>query len=131
VEVVGHACPDLLHLAEQGEIMDRRRIQLLAKECINPLEREGIDALVLGCTDLTCIIGELQAVITPQIILIDPAQEVAKKADKVLRENGWRRSGEGHIKFFASGEGPRKIKDFAQRLFGIQFENITIVDYIT
>jgi len=131
VEVVGHACPDLLHLAEQGEIMDRRRIQLLAKECINPLEREGIDALVLGCTDFTCIIEELQAVIAPQIILIDPAQEIAKKADKVLRENGWRRSGEGYIKFFASGEGPRKTKDFAQRVFGIQFENITIVDYIT
>lgn len=131
VELVGHACPDLLRLAEQGEITDRRKIQLLAKECISPLEREGIDALVLGCTDFTCIKKDLQAVIESHIILIDPAQEIAKATNKVLRENGWRRSGEGQIKFFASSEGPIRAKDFARQVFGIHIENVTIVNHIT
>lgn len=131
VEVFGYACPDLLRLAEQGEITDRKRIQQLAKECISPLEKKGIDALVLGCTDFTCIKEELRSVIKPQIMLIDPAQEIAKTINKVLQKNRWSSSGEGKIKFYASGKGPNTTKDFARQVFGIHIENVTIVDHVT
>jgi len=81
IEVLGHACPELLRLAEQGKISDRGKIRLLAKDCISPLEAEGIDTLILGCTDFTCIAAELRAVLSPDIQMVDPAKEVVKTAD--------------------------------------------------
>jgi len=117
VDVLGHACPEVLRLAEQGKIDDKAKIRILAKECLSPLEREGIDALVLVCTDFTCIATELQAVLSPDVQMIDPAKEVARAAARILEENHWRRAGEerGHIEFFASGPPPQGARDFAQR----------------
>jgi len=130
-KVIGRACPELLRLAEQGEIFDRNRIRALAKEVLGPLEREGIEALVLGCTDFTCIVDELRAVISPQIVLIDPATEVAKTVSNVLQEKGWRHTEGGHISFFASGEGPKGIEDFAKKVFDIYLREISLVNGIT
>ena len=124
VEVMGHACPELLRLAEQGDIGDKGKIQLMAKDCVSPLENEGITALILGCTDFTCIAKELRAVLSPSIQIFDPATEVAKAAARLLQRKGWRsaRKGKGHSSFFTSGEAPAGAKEFAQRIFGITIE---------
>ena len=128
VDVLGHACPEVLRLAEQGKIDDKAKIRILAKTCVSSLEREGIDALVLGCTDFTCIATELQAVLSPDVRMIDPAKEVARAAAGILDENHWRRVGEerGHIEFFASGTPPQGAREFAQRIFGIQIEEFRL-----
>ena len=129
VEVLGHACPELLRLAEQGKISDKGKIRLLAKDCISPLEREGIGALVLGCTDFTCIAAELRAVLSPDIQMVDPAKEVVKTANMILQERSWRRTGKerGHISFFSSGKAPQGAEEFTQRIFGIQIGEFQIV----
>ena len=129
VEVLGHACPELLRLAEQGKISDRGKIHLLAKDCISPLEREGIDALVLGCTDFTCIAAELRAVLSPDIQMVDPAKEVVKTANMILQERSWRRTGKerGHISFFSSGKAPQGAKEFSRRIFDIQIREFLII----
>jgi len=129
VEVLGYACPELLRLAEQGKIDDRDKIRLLAKDCVSPLEREGIDALILGCTDFTCIAAELRAVLSPDIQMLDPAKEVVREAARILQGNHWRRTGKerGHVSFFSSGKAPQGAKEFTQRIFGIQIEEFQII----
>ncbi len=120
--VLGNACPNLLRLAEQGEITDTDTIEELARECVYPLEKEGIDVLVLGCTDFTCIKDQLERVLAPHIKIIDPAKEVARMADEALQIKGWRRGGkrEGIFSFYSSGEGPKGINGFAERVFNIK-----------
>ncbi len=129
VEVLGHACPELLRLAEQGKISDKGKIRLLAKDCISPLEAEGIDALILGCTDFTCIAAELRAVLSPDIQMVDPAKEVVKTANMILQERSWQCTGKegGHISFFCSGKAPQGAEEFTQRIFGIRIGEFQIV----
>jgi hypothetical protein len=38
--IFSNACPNLLRLAEQGQITDTNRIEELARECVYPLEKE-------------------------------------------------------------------------------------------
>ena len=129
VEVLGHACPELLRLAEQGKIDDRDKIRLLARDCISPLEAEGINALILGCTDFTCITAELRAALSPDVQMVDPAKEVVREAARILRGNHWQRTGKerGHISFFSSGKAPQGAKEFSRRIFDIQIEEFQIV----
>jgi len=126
--VFGNACPELLRLAEQGQITDTNRIEELARACVDPLEREGIEILILGCTDLTCIRDQLRKVLAPHIKIIDPAREVARSADEALQKMGWRRleRGEGSFSFYESAEGPKHIKEFAERVFNIKIGAINL-----
>jgi glutamate racemase len=131
VEVLGHACPELLRLAEQGRIYDKSNIQILAKDCVSPLESQGIDALVLGCTDFTCISTELQAVVNHEIQIVDPAKEVVRTAARILEENHWRRAKDkrGNISFFSSGKAPQGASKFAQRIFNICLDGFSMVRF--
>lgn len=126
--IFSNACPDLLRLAEQGQIKDTNRIEELARMCVYPLEKEGIDILVLGCTDLTCIKDQLRKVLAPRIKIIDPAREAARTAGEALQMRGWRRLGKrkGSFTFYESGEGPKQVKEFAERLFNIKIGAINL-----
>lgn len=67
VEVFGHACDELLDFPGRAAITDRQRIRTLAKACVRPLEIEGIDALLFGCTDFSSIAEDVRAVLDPAI----------------------------------------------------------------
>ena len=129
IKVFGHACPTILRLAEQADIQDKQKIGHLAKQCVAPLEAQGVQGLILGCTDFTCITQDIQAVLAPGIQIIDPAVESTRLADRLLREKGWRRKGkQGTIDFFASARGPKNAADFARRIFDITLNEFTLVD---
>jgi len=122
--IFSNACPDLLRLAEQGDLTDTKQITELARMCVHPLERKGIDILVLGCTDFTCIKDHLRKVLAPHIKIIDPAKEVARTADEALQMRGWRHLGrkKGEFYFFKTAEPPVNAVEFAWRAFGIKWQ---------
>ena len=126
--IFSNACPDLLRLAEQGQITDMNKIEELARICVYPLEKEGIDVLVLGCTDFTCIKDQLRKVLAPHIKIVDPAMEVARTADEALQMRGWRRLGrrQGRFSFHESAEGPKQLKEFAEKVFNIKIGAINL-----
>ena len=128
-EVFGNACPELLRLAEQGDISDKEKLRQLATSCIEPLEEKGIDVLILGCTDFTCVVDDLLAVLSPSIRIVDPAGEVATKANLILGSKDWRRTGAetGTMTFFASDKAPTGAKDFAERVFDIHIDELCLV----
>ena len=126
--IFSKACPDLLRLAEKGQITNTNKIEELARMCVYPLEKEGIDSLVLGCTDFTCIKDQLRKVLAPHIKIVDPAREVARTADEALQMRGWRRLGTkaGSFGFYESGEGPKQLRKFAERVFDIKIGAINL-----
>jgi hypothetical protein len=56
------------------------------------------------------------------------AKEVARTADEVLQMRRWRRSGrrEGSFSFYERGEGPKPLKEFAERVFDIKIGAINL-----
>ena len=86
VTVFSRACPLFVPLAEAGRI--RRGdvvIETVAREYLEPLRREGLDTLILGCTHyplLTDIIGDIMG---PGVTLINTGEEAAWELKRTLR----------------------------------------------
>lgn len=90
-EVVGVACPELLRLAEKGEIDDKAHLVALARRYFEPIGHFGADVLVLGCTDLTCVRDIAETVAGDDVTVVDPAEQVVLEAREALESMGSRR----------------------------------------
>lgn len=88
MEVLGAACPELLRLAEKGQIDDRSYLLKLAQEYYQPLAQFQADTLILGCTDLTCIRDIAEEAAGEGVTVVDPAEEVVREAREILQEAG-------------------------------------------
>ena len=88
MEVLGAACPELLRLAEKGQIDDRPYLLELAKGYYRPLAQFQADTLILGCTDLTCVRDIAEEVAGEGVTVVDPAEEVVREAREILQEAG-------------------------------------------
>jgi glutamate racemase len=88
MEVLGAACPELLRLAEKGQIDDRPYLFELAHEYYQPLAQFQADTLILGCTDLTCVRDIAEEAAGEGVTVVDPAEEVVREARKIVQEAG-------------------------------------------
>ena len=129
VAVFGHACDELLDLPGKAEIADKRQIRIMAKACVSPLEIEGIEALLFGCTDFSAIAEDMRAVLDPAIQIVDPIGELVSGAIEVLQERKWdnQSTANGNTKFFASGQAPEHSQEFALQTFNIHIDVFTVV----
>ncbi len=85
VEVEMCPCPGLVELIEGGQ-MDTPEAAALLRSFIEPMLRQGIDTLVLGCTHFPMAMAQIQAVAGPAVHLIDPSPAVARQARHLLTE---------------------------------------------
>jgi len=81
------ACPLFVPLAEEGWF-DHPATELVAREYLAPLQAEGIDTLVLGCTHYPLLAPLLARILGPDIALIDSAEETAGSLAALLAERG-------------------------------------------
>ena len=88
-EVVARACPLFVPFVEEGWL-DHPATRLVAHEYLDPVRREGIDTLVLGCTHYPLLKPLVAAVVGPDVRLIDSAQETAAETGRVLASAGLR-----------------------------------------
>lgn len=94
-DVLGVACPELLRLAEKGEIDDKAHLLALARRYFEPIDHFGADILVLGCTDLTCVRDIAETVAGEDVTVVDPAEQVVLEATEALESMGSRRPESG------------------------------------
>ena len=87
VKVYQKACPLFVPLAEEGRIRDRIAA-LAAREYLAEMKREGVDALVLGCTHYPLLKDVIRGAMGNGVRLIDSAEEVARETLHVLRGRG-------------------------------------------
>ncbi len=122
MEVFGATCPELLRLAEKGQIDDRRHLLSLAKGYFQPLASMGIDTLILGCTDLTCVRDIAEEVAGKDVKVVDPAEEVVREAHQILRDAGALRSQElgfGSYQFLITGDDQANFASFTTRFLDL------------
>lgn len=84
-QVRSAACPLFVPLVEEGWL-DHPASALIAKEYLQPLLREDVDTVVLGCTHYPLLKPLLQQQLGPGITLIDSAEETAGAVGRRLFE---------------------------------------------
>ncbi len=85
-EVFAAACPLFVGLAEEGWWDDEITV-LTAARYLEPLVRERVDTLILGCTHYPLIKGAIAKVMGPDVELVDSAVETVKRINEVLDSN--------------------------------------------
>lgn len=85
VQVTSAACPQFVDFVERGTTTGRALLGL-ASAYLEPLQRAGIDTLVLGCTHYPLLAGMIGLVMGDEVTLVSSADETARDVYRVLTE---------------------------------------------
>ena len=119
VRLTSAACPRFVDFVERGATSGRQVLGL-AQSYLEPLQRAGVDTLVLGCTHYPLLTGVLQIVMGDAVTLVSSAEETAKDVLRVLTEHELLRDDEdppGH-RLTATGD-PVAFARLARRFLGL------------
>lgn len=83
IEQIGHG---LVQLIENGD-KDSAEMEDLLKSYLDPMIKNNIDYLVLGCSHYPYLIPQIKKIIPPHIKIIDSGEAVAKQTQKILEQN--------------------------------------------
>ena len=89
VQVDGNPCPLLVHLVENGLVQQENPItRLTVQMYLEPLMKEQIDTLILGCTHYPLLYDIFNELLDYQVSLIDPVRCAAGAERDLLMKNG-------------------------------------------
>jgi len=91
-EVIRAPAPDLVELVERGDLASAET-QARVTAALRPLREAGVDVVVLGCTHFALLKPLVQAALGPRVLVLEPADAVARQAARVLCERGLERPG--------------------------------------
>lgn len=89
VEIVAHACPLFVPLAEEGWT-HHEVTRLVAREYLAPMAARGVDTVVLGCTHYPILKDVIQEAVGPQVRLVDAGEGTARALSERLEAEGLR-----------------------------------------
>ena len=107
-EVYVKGCPRLVPFVESGEVSGDR-VRGALSEYLSDMKEAGIDTLVYGCTHYPFLEEEIVNVMGKDVVLVDPAIEVASFAKEIL--GGCDDGKKGTAKFLVTGQED-VFKDF-------------------
>ena len=129
VAVTSATCPLFVPLAEEGWT-DNEVARETARIYLEPVRREGIDTLVLGCTHYPILRGAIGAVMGPAVTLVDSAEPVAEEVGERMRAHGRDPSlGQGGRRFFVTDSWER-FREVGARFLGHPIERLEQVDIV-
>jgi glutamate racemase len=83
VKLLQHTCPGLVAQIESGALKSNETRRIL-EEALQPMLKQGIDTVVLGCTHYPFVIPLIQQIAGPNVRVIDPAPAVARQVQRLL-----------------------------------------------
>jgi glutamate racemase len=83
VKLLQHTCPGLVTQIESGALESSETRRIL-EEALQPMLKQGIDTVVLGCTHYPFVIPLIQQITGPDVRVIDPAPAVARQVQRLL-----------------------------------------------
>lgn len=103
--IIGNACPLFVPLVENG-ITDKDDIvvKTLVSRYLEPIKRENVDTLILGCTHYPLLRDAIAEYMGEGVKLISSGAEAAKYTMNMLAMNNMlsSRSENGHVTYFTS-----------------------------
>ena len=126
-QVAQQACPLFVPLVEEGW-QDHAAARLIAHEYLDPLGRDGIDTLVLGCTHYPLLKPLLAEVMGPAVRLIDSAEETAAAVARELSASGLAgpKSAHAHAHFVVS-DAPDQFQRVGAAFLGDRVRDVETV----
>jgi glutamate racemase len=117
------ACPGFVEFVESGDV-DSDQVHVLAERLLAPLQRAGVDTLVLGCTHYPLLARTIGDVMGPDVVLVSSADETAFEVRRVLGDPPPRTGpAERKVNFVTSGD----VSTFARlgaRFLGPEVERV-------
>ncbi len=83
VKLLQHTCPGLVTQIESG-LLEASETRRILEEALQPMLKQGIDTVVLGCTHYPFVIPLIQQIAGPGVRVIDPAPAVARQVQRLL-----------------------------------------------
>ncbi|MCF8011830.1 MAG: glutamate racemase [Clostridiales bacterium] len=130
INVVTQPCPGLVELIENGET-NSTKVRSMLETYLQPLIKEEVDTLVLGCTHYPFLRSLIQSILDPGIKIIDTGEPVAKRVSQILNENSLNapeKKAPGNIKIYTTGK-PEKVEKVVKSLLeldNLQVNHVTI-----
>jgi glutamate racemase len=119
IEQVGHG---IVELIENGELNSTKMKELLHLY-IDPMIKENIDYLVLGCSHYPYLIPQLKEILPTNIKIIDSGEAVAKQTFTVLKEKiGLHNEGKGNAVFY-SNSNTKVLDEILKNKYKVIFED--------
>ncbi|GAB3596755.1 glutamate racemase [Corynebacterium faecale] len=120
IEVHAAACPRFVDFVERG-ITSGRQILNIAEGYLEPLQAQGVDTLVLGCTHYPLLSGVIQLAMGDHVTLVSSAEETAKDVLRILSQQDLLADPSMHptptYSFESTGD-PELFSQLSQRFLG-------------
>ena len=87
IQAYAVGCPELVALVERGEL-DGLAVEETVKQVLDPIIKEDVDVIVLGCTHFPALRSVIERVTAHQIHIIDSGTAVARRTHYVLDAEG-------------------------------------------
>jgi len=84
--VLRHTCPGLVNQIEAGDL-DSPETRAILEGALQPMIKQGIDTVVLGCTHYPFVIPVIEEITGPFIQVIDPSPAVARQTHRILEQH--------------------------------------------
>ena len=125
VVVTSVACPRFVDFVERG-VTSGRQVLGLAEGYLEPLQRAGVDTLVLGCTHYPLLSGLIQLAMGDSVTLVSSAEETAKELLRVLTRLDMLRSHDAApaTRIFEATGDPDAFKRLASRFLGPALDGV-------
>lgn len=118
VVLFSQACPAFVEHVERGDTSSNVLLAA-ARGYLLPLQEEGVDTLILGCTHYPLLSGLISYVMGPDVVLVSSAEETAKDVYAMLLERGLQRvdAGPPRHEFLCTGD-PTQFQAVAEHFLG-------------
>ena len=119
VRVVQQACPLLVPVVEAGE-HESKAAGLILKKYLDPLIRQNIDTLILGCTHYGILEHRIRAIVGPDMYIVSEAKVVPEKLKGYLERHSEVREtlGQNKIMRFYSTDVTDTFRIIGSAFFG-------------
>ena len=119
---IGRACPLLVPLVEEGWLNHPVTDGIL-REYLDPMLRQRIDTLILGCTHYPLLKRPIRKVAGPKVALVDSAETCAQYVREQLERKSLlsTKKGTGTIQPFVTDETDQ-FEGLAKRFLGLPTE---------
>jgi glutamate racemase len=121
------ACPLFVPLVEEI-FLSHPATKLIIKEYLQPLKKEKIDTLLLGCTHYPLLREAIQEEVGPDVTLVDSASTCAETVAAALQESRMANPGRGKpaYKFYVSDD-PKKFKALGETFLGTPIDHVEAI----
>ena len=128
VDVSAVDCPRFVDFVERG-ITSGRQILGLAEGYLAPLQADGVDTLVLGCTHYPLLSGVIQLAMGEDVALVSSAEETSKDVLRILTKTDMLADPESNpnpVRTFESTGDSQVFASLAKRFLGPGISQVTM-----